>query len=210
MISPGLHECRHVVVWYEKQLVDDPGVFSAYGHPGMKYESVRRSRVCGQQYEADTPTLGTLCSCTGDAQTCGAFAVGICADCNRAVCRYHSEFKYDRLLCRSCLYERDRPAREAQAEAAAEAAQARAREAESYQAQARRDRDRYEELTPGFPYPPAPPGQVLTYQDLMSKQDWYLHANPVSSQALCQSLRALVPSHTSGAAEDRVVVPSQT
>jgi hypothetical protein len=103
------------------------------------------------------------------------------------VCRYHSEFKHDRLLCRSCLYERDRPAREAQAEAAAEAAQARAREAESYQAQARRDRDRYEELTPGFPYPPAPPGQVLTYQDLMSKQDWCLHANP-SPPRHCASL----------------------
>jgi hypothetical protein len=195
VISPGLHECRHEIVWYEKQLVDDPGVYFAYGRPGMKSVDVRRSRVCGHRYEEDAPTMGTLCRAHADGQTCGAFAVGMCADCTTPVCRYHSEFKHDRLLCRKCLSEADRAAREAQAQAEAEAAQTQAREAELYQAQARADCDRYEELTPGFPYPPTPPGQVLTYQDLMTK-DWYLSSNLSSAQALCRSLSALVPSRT--------------
>ena len=202
VISPGLHECIHEIVWYEKQMVDDPGVYFAYGRPGMKSVDVRRSRVCGHRYEEDTPTMGTTCRAHPDGQMCGAFAVGICADCTTPVCRYHSKFAYDRLLCFSCLQERNRPAQEAQARAEAEAAAARDREAELYQAQAQRDRDRYQELTPGFPYPPGPPGQVLTYQDRMSK-DWYLSSNRVPAQTLCASLRALVPSRTTRVAVHR-------
>lgn len=157
LLSPGLHRCIHLVRWTVRELVteyvtvDDPGAFYNMGLRGtttaaqQRWVDVEKSRVCDNEYEVDTPMTGTPCQLGPEGKSCGAFAVGFCSDCSKAVCRHHGMYFEDRLVCGGCkatitTARKQAAATRLAADQAAEAARQQATEAEAARAvQAERD-----------------------------------------------------------------------
>ncbi|MGI5211802.1 hypothetical protein [Plantactinospora sp. CA-290183] len=174
--SPGLRECANVITWYEQETTwaaePDMNMQIHFGIPGLRQvpitRNVQRSRVCGQVYEVDTPMSVVACALGPDGKSCGAFAVGLCSDCSRPVCRHHGSFFDDRLLCDGCRSSIVAERRDADAQRQAEAAQAARDQAEAERARAQAERDRQAAETAAYNRLPA-----------MTEADWvaFLHDN---------------------------------